>query len=94
MSQGPNLNESLSVDARQIIDLKIGVAFSRFQSIYLKKEFQNLNQKMVTFGPCQTPTLGFCVKRHEEIESFISKNFFKVKLIFKKDKLFCFGAKL
>lgn len=78
LSSEPNRFESLSVDARQIIDLKIGVAFSRFQSLYLKKKFQNLNQKMITYGPCQIPTLGFCVDRHEKIINFKPESFFKL----------------
>ena len=35
----PNPCESRSVDARQEIDLKLGVAFSRFQTAYLRRHF-------------------------------------------------------
>ena len=78
VNSGPNLNESKSVDARQILDLKIGVAFSRFQTRYLLRRYPNLNTKLVTFGPCQTPTLGFCVQRDDEIKSFVSQPFYRV----------------
>lgn len=38
----PNINESNSVNARQILDLKIGVSFSRYQSQELLRRFPEL----------------------------------------------------
>lgn len=78
LKDGPNLNESLAVEARQQIDLKIGVAFSRFQTGYFRRKYNNLNTKLVTYGPCQTPTLAFCVERNDEINSFLSNPFYRV----------------
>jgi DNA topoisomerase IA len=78
INKGPNRNESISVDARQIIDLKIGVVFSRFQSLYFGEKYSKLSGNKITYGPCQTPTLGFCVQRQLEIERFKPEKYFGV----------------
>lgn len=80
ISELPNAYESLSVDARQLIDLKIGVSFTRFltSNIFpLLKNLDDPNLKLLSYGPCQTPTLYFCVKRHYEISNFQSKEYYR-----------------
>merc|ERR1740128_360190 len=80
----PDKYAAMSVDARQELDLKIGVSFSRLMTrAYLdqaKEKFRLKDQKGISFGPCQTPTLWFCVQRHKLIKEFRPEEYYSLRL--------------
>jgi DNA topoisomerase-3 len=79
----PNKNESDAVEARQELDLKIGVTFTRFQTRYFQGKYSGLDSGVISYGPCQTPTLGFCVDRHDRIITFQPEPFWTLDLTLK-----------
>ena len=83
----PNRNEALAVDARQELDLKIGVAFTRFQTRYFQGKYGNLDASVVSYGPCQTPTLNFTVARHLEIVRHTPEPFWTLEVEGRPPKL-------
>ncbi|KAK0095713.1 hypothetical protein PV326_007620 [Microctonus aethiopoides] len=77
----PNKAVSDAVDVRSELDLRIGAAFTRFQTLRLQKVFpQSLNNMLISYGSCQFPTLGFVVERFLAIEKFKSEPYWKLKV--------------
>ncbi|KAL0237106.1 hypothetical protein PCE1_000503 [Barthelona sp. PCE] len=74
----PNRNEALAVDARQILDLKLGCAMTRFLTRYLQMRYANL-PRTISYGPCQIPCLGFVVQRNNIISKFKPEKYWKMK---------------
>ena len=46
----PDHLASEAVDARQELDLRIGAAFTRFQTMRLQKKFQGLQDQVISYG--------------------------------------------
>lgn len=75
----PDERVSNAVDVRSELDLRIGAAFTRFQTLRLQKVFPANIENLVSYGSCQIPTLGFVAQRYKEIENFIARTFWKIK---------------
>lgn len=78
----PDLRQSQAVDVRMELDLRIGAAFTRFQTLRYQKVFPVIDS-LVSYGSCQIPTLGFVARRFNDIEKFQSQKFWKLKRMFR-----------
>ena len=90
----PNEKMNDAVDARQEIDLRIGAAFTRFQTLRLQKKFDNIGNSVISFGPCQFPTLGFVVERSARIKAFRPENYWYITSSYEFDNPDKPGTKL
>ncbi|EHY56203.1 DNA topoisomerase [Exophiala dermatitidis] len=70
-----------AVAARIELDLRIGASFTRLQSLELQCLSENLRDKMISYGSCQFPTLGFVVDRYNRVRNFKPELFWSIKLV-------------
>ena len=86
----PDKKLSMSVDARSIIDFKVGVCFTRLFSdeiLEYIEEFDDVEKKkkILSYGPCQTPTLWFCVQRAKEKKNHKKSSYYRIYIEIEDD---------
>lgn len=74
-----------AVKTRIELDLRTGSAFTRFLTDTFKAKFQDLG--LVSYGPCQFPTLGFVVDRYKRFKHFKPEEFWFLKITVKKSSV-------
>ncbi|KAG0196535.1 DNA topoisomerase [Mortierella sp. GBA30] len=80
-----DMRQATAVDARIELDLRIGASFTRFQTLNFQNRYPGLTEGVVSYGPCQFPTLGFVVDQYRRVENFIPENFWKLEMKHRKD---------
>ena len=67
--------------------MRIGAAFTRIQTLFLRRKFPNqLAEQLISYGSCQFPTMGFIVERYRAIQEFQQENFWKIEVRHNKDR--------
>ena len=83
----PDGAAAAAVSLRQEIDLRLGAAFTRFQTVALQDAFEwgefgreDGKGPLISYGPCQFPTLGFIVQRAWEAGAHVAEAFWRITL--------------
>ncbi|KAK5055103.1 hypothetical protein LTR84_012851 [Exophiala bonariae] len=76
-----------AVSARIELDLRIGAAFTRMQTLELQRLSENLKDQTISYGSCQFPTLGFVVDRYNRVRNFKPETFWLLKLMHTRDRI-------
>ncbi|THH30422.1 hypothetical protein EUX98_g3766 [Antrodiella citrinella] len=75
-----DMNQSNAVEARIQLDLRIGASLTRLQSLKLQQRFPQQLTSVISYGPCQFPTLGFVVARYNRVKAFRPEPFWYIYL--------------
>ena len=79
-------NQAAAVAARTELDLRIGAAFTRWQTLQLQG-ILGLERRVISYGSCQFPTLGFVVDRYKRVKNFVPEPFWSIMVNHKKDEV-------
>ena len=76
-----------AVAARIELDLRIGACFTRMQTLTLQNLGAALQDKVISYGSCQFPTLGFVVDRYFRVRNFVPETFWSIKMMHRRDRI-------
>lgn len=76
-----------AVAARIEIDLRLGAAFTRFQTLTLQNMGEELHDRIISYGSCQFPTLGFVVDRYFRVKHFVPEKFWSIRVMHRRDDM-------
>jgi len=81
--------QASAVSARIELDLRIGASFTRMQTLSLRPSMGALadDNKIISYGSCQFPTLGFVVDRYWQVQRFVPEPFWSIKIVHKKEDI-------
>jgi len=86
----PDENLSKAVDIRKELDLRFGAVFTRYQSQLLQGAGYaptDTKNRVVSYGPCQFPTMGFVINRYLDIMKFVSQPFWSISVNHRKNNI-------
>ncbi len=76
-----------AVAARIELDLRIGASFTRMQTLQLQGLGEALTDRIVSYGSCQFPTMGFVVDRYWRVRNFKPETFWTIKVKHVRDNI-------
>lgn len=82
--------QAQAVSARMELDLRLGAAFTRMQTLALQNMIPQQSEergKLISYGSCQFPTLGFVVDRYLRVRGFVPEPFWLIKVAHTKDQM-------
>ncbi|RPA82069.1 prokaryotic type I DNA topoisomerase [Ascobolus immersus RN42] len=79
--------QAAAVAARIELDLRIGAAFTRLQTLKLRSIHGIDPKKVISYGSCQFPCLGFIVDRYHKITRFVTERFWSIKVTHVRDNV-------
>ncbi|KAF2125690.1 prokaryotic type I DNA topoisomerase [Dothidotthia symphoricarpi CBS 119687] len=82
--------QAQAVSARIELDLRLGAAFTRMQTLALQNMIPvqgEQRSKLISYGSCQFPTLGFVVDRYLRVRNFVPEPFWYIKIMHNKDDI-------